>query len=1157
MSKRTDTAGKVARLDEQRAARKGVTRARALLERCREQLREHMAAAMPAIMDQVDDALFTLAEKADTNLLQTTYFEAMRSVRLARSDVESRFAAELETAIEQRMNPGTGTGSSLGLPDLDPRTFTLVDEDDLEETLAVKNIAGKIRNVCHEDLFALDRRVAMLLGSPNLEGDDNPLGPEVLSNAARGAVAAMEASLEIRLLVLKLFDRHLTRAASRFYADINDWLVRQGVLPDVRLQAGARSGSRPRRDGGPGASAARDGEAPREGGDRPGPTAGGGWESDHAMAQGGQASGTRSGPGAGGGSGAAHPAAGAAAGGDPPGGTQPGGPVAGGYAGYGSGTGAGAAPPRDQLLGVLEQVMRVGGGAGEAADAPGAQAFVGSLTELQRAGGAGSGENVLRELRTSAAASGVGQLDGLMIDVVAMMFDYILEDQAIGGAMRALIARLQIPVLKVAILDKSFFARRSHPARSFLNALAEYGTRAGGGEDDPVFARVHALVERVLDEFETEVDVFSGALEELEGIVSQLDEEARDNAWSSARVAEERERLAKARRRAGQEVDERLGAKALPAAVEGFLRTHWRHLLGERLFHEGEEGEGWRAAVVTMDRLIWSVEPKREAAARDRLLAMLPFLLEQLKLGMHEIGLGAEARAPFLRALSQLHIAALKGERAPASPAAPLPASRPEAAAPAPEAAQPEPEAAAPTAHEAAPASEASEATPPAPDPSEVPTVPAGLAAFPEPPQVPGARTARVLGKAVQHANAMVWRTAEEQPQCQGMGATLVAVKLEGERLVCAHAGDSRLYRLRDGALEPITRDHTYRQESLDRGLVDANSAAAIASNLITRAVGGNADIEVEVNIHTARDGDLYLACSDGLSDMIDDAAIAALMTHEPGTSDLDALARALIDAANAAGGRDNVSVGLLRLDASLDGAGDAPDYADRVSVHAATDPGRRRAHNEDCVEADAALGALVLADGMGGHNAGEVASAMTVRLVMEALAAGEPRDEAFDFDAINAEFWDAAAPDQGNEALYEAVAQEVEQIVLSSGDDLDACFDIDGDGESAAGAGAQERDPLLERVLLLAPGTWVEFGGKAGNGVRARLSWVGPQRTRFLFTDRFGQKVSESTPHGLALELRRGRLRVLDSVPLFDRVVSRLSRSLRAPGSDGEEDRA
>jgi serine/threonine protein phosphatase PrpC len=1106
MTLATNGAGNVASLHQKRGEKKRVTRADSLMEHCRGMLREHMDAVLPGIMEQVDDALFDLADRAQSNQLQSTYFEAMRSVRLCRGEILSRFTSELDSAIERKMYPATRAATPARIPDLDPRTFTLVEQDDLEETVAAKNIAGKIRNLCHEELFALDRRLGLVLSAATLEGEDNPLGPEVLCNAARSAVDVIEASVEVRLLVLKLFDRHLTRTAEQVYPEINAWLVKQGVLPNARANLAPRPDSRstsrrlehrsasgrgcepPMREGGNGG--ARHGGDPWAGSGGSG--SGAGWEAYH--------SGAEPGSGNGGGEGADAP---------------------------GSGGSRGA-----QILGILEQVMRVDAtvdaGAGTGDTEPGRDRLIGSLTRLQhdpQVLAAGT-TNVVRGLQASAAAGGVSHVDGLMIDVVAMMFDFILEDPNIGDGMRALIGRLQIPVLKVAILDKSFFARRSHPARSFINTLAEFGVRCGdeAAGREAAFRRVQDLVTKILDEFEVDLDVFSGALDELVSIVAQVDDVAKQGAWGSARVAEERERLTRARRQAEREVETRLEATPADPVVAEFLRTHWRQLLGERLFREGARAESWSAGLQTMDHLLWSVGDKREAAQRERLLAMLPFLLERVKAGMRELCLPEETRSAFLSALADLHIATLRG----ADPR---------------DARGPHPIATAPHGSHAG----------------------SGAAALHDTDSA--ACVATLLRAAVECANELVWETAAERLQCQGMGTTVVAIKLHGRHLVCAHVGDSRLYRMRAGVLAQLSRDHTYRQEVIDKGLASEEEAAELASNLITRAVGGDASVNVDVNVHEVLGGDLFLICSDGLNDMVEDAPIARLM--QAGGDDLSALASSLVAAANAAGGRDNVSVGLLRVDAERPSAraAGAPGSGAPIQVATATDPGRLRSHNEDAVDADAYCGALVLADGMGGHNAGEVASAMTVKVVMEALrdagswvTRGMPpspeeqerssSEAEFDFQTIDAVFWDDQVSAPENAALHAAVAAEVQELALASDADLVECFDIEGGADDLPTPDlAQDatRDPLLDRLLRLASGTWVEFGDTAGKGTRARLSWIAPDRARYLFTNRVGQKVCESTPHGLAVELRLGRMRVLDGVPLFDRAVSRLTRRLRA----------
>jgi protein phosphatase len=142
------------------------------------------------------------------------------------------------------------------------------------------------------------------------------------------------------------------------------------------------------------------------------------------------------------------------------------------------------------------------------------------------------------------------------------------------------------------------------------------------------------------------------------------------------------------------------------------------------------------------------------------------------------------------------------------------------------------------------------------------------------------------------------------------MGTTLVVGVFQGTRLVLGHIGDSRCYRWRSGSLVQITRDHSLLQEQLDAGLITPEQAAVSPNrNLVTRALGVETSVALEVNEHRVEPGDIYLMCSDGLSDMVSDSAIASFFSSD---IPLDSLARSLIEGANACGGRDNISVLLV-----------------------------------------------------------------------------------------------------------------------------------------------------------------------------------------------------------------------------------------------------
>ena len=173
------------------------------------------------------------------------------------------------------------------------------------------------------------------------------------------------------------------------------------------------------------------------------------------------------------------------------------------------------------------------------------------------------------------------------------------------------------------------------------------------------------------------------------------------------------------------------------------------------------------------------------------------------------------------------------------------------------------------------------------------------------------AEVRRAMDICVDNANRAIFNAANSNPQYAGMGTTLVVAVFRENRLLVGHVGDSRAYRLRGGRLQQITRDHSLLQEQIDAGLITPEQAAFSANkNLVTRAVGVEDTVLLETHQHDVLPGDTYLMCSDGLSDMLDDASIGqVLQAHDS----LTASCQALIDAANDAGGKDNISVVLVR----------------------------------------------------------------------------------------------------------------------------------------------------------------------------------------------------------------------------------------------------
>ena len=989
---------------------------RVILDECQKLAVEHLARAFPTMLDKVDDALFDRVNQSENAADHSVYFDTMREMRLKRSDINAEFKKrfiELSEEIVQRVR-GESKDSKGDAGDTPGRELEMLDETALEESLAVTNMVSKIRNVCHEELFPLDRRMALIMGQKEIGEDDNPLGPQVICQAFRDACGIVQTSVEVKLIILKLFDIHVIGETQELYETMNDLLIDKGVLPTVKRDVVKRAGANK------------------------------------------------------GGAGNAAPDA-------PPSAAQS------------------AHDPADSdaatagLMNALQQVMSATAGAPGAVSEAQAKVrhteVLGNLTALQHgdapagAGGmpiidptlVGAGNtNVLRELKAANVTEGMGQIDVVMFDVVSMMFDFILDDDNVPDPMKALIGRLQIPMLKVALIDKSFFSKRSHPARRLLNTLAEAALGWNEGHDDggAYYGRVESYVRKVLEEFEDSTDVFDVVLEELQAFLADQEQVAEETSQDSANALESRERLEQARLRAQETTTKSFHGKPVPDVIQKFFHNRWKELLVFCYFDEGEEGESWRKAVETMDQVIWSLTPISSPEDRKKLVQLLPELLNRVKDGMKQISLPTEERKQFLAALANHHLAAVRAGSGESGAQVPAPA----------------------------------------------PVV--------ELEQDTANTIERVLKEAVQRANAVIHRASEAKPECAGMGTTLVAARFYDNRVTVAHVGDSRLYRFNDGGLEQLTLDHSLMQDLVNKGFYTPEEAKKnVKSNVITRAVGVEASVAPDVQEIDARPGDLFLLCSDGLTDMVEDAAILTRLQEH--ADDLITASESLVELANKNGGRDNISVVLARVVEPFpasDQIGTVSELDKKIEFTGKTDVGRRRSHNEDGIAIDNDAGIAMVADGMGGCNAGEVASAMAVQIIMRAL-----REE-----------MESTATDNQADG-------EDELDWLSGAEDVDL---EDNLSEQNAETVSEE---FLDFVDQLKVGNWLEFTNSDGSKTRGRLAWTSSDSGRFLFTDLAGAKVVDATHHGLALEIQRGKVKIIEGEPLVDRVMTNVTERLKS----------
>jgi protein phosphatase len=174
-------------------------------------------------------------------------------------------------------------------------------------------------------------------------------------------------------------------------------------------------------------------------------------------------------------------------------------------------------------------------------------------------------------------------------------------------------------------------------------------------------------------------------------------------------------------------------------------------------------------------------------------------------------------------------------------------------------------------------------------------------------------RQSIVLRNSIIRANKIIWQTAQSQPQCRGMGTTIAACLFHDDRVSVAHVGDSRVYRFRKNRFEQLTLDHSLMQELVDRGFFSHEEALRSTNrNYVTRALGVEPTVEVEIQEETVKPEDIYLLCSDGLSDMVEDEDIH--LTISTFSANLQTGGEQLIELANENGGRDNISVCMAQV---------------------------------------------------------------------------------------------------------------------------------------------------------------------------------------------------------------------------------------------------
>ena len=695
------------------ARRPGARDTAKILADCRDLATHRFVLSFSSMLDRIGDVLMERANRSVVRDETSLFLSARHALTSERAAVVGEFERRLREHVDERI--AGDAAAKADFSKLDATKLTLIDTAAMDESVLTGNIKRSVENFCHDELVALNRGMSYLLGRPELETEGNPLAPAVVVEAFATALRGLDVEEPVKFAILRELNQSSLGDLNGIYADLNRHLVNLRVVPaSFRAAAPARPTRRkPRKpgDAGPGKTAPSPevdlmslfqqmhggpgappppmpSPAPWPGPAMapPGPTPGRGasgapiiedFNPFWALGGGGPADpGSLAGrPGyampAAPGAGVPPAAAGGAAEtrylGMPPGpGTAPfpaldltagphyvpQGPLPTTPSGYVPGAPVMATPALGEGLARLQ--------AGETGFDLGDGTFV-------RFTGIPQGKrNVLRDLQESPLGQRVNQLESMTIELVAMLFDFIFETRDLPDGIKALLARLQIPVLKAAMLDGAFFAKKSHPARLLVNGLAQAGLgwSAAMGHGDPLYRKIHDIVHGILDGFSDNLTIFEELRAELERFLEEEERAAEANIQASAEEVHEHDRRELAPMVARAQTERRIETYPVPNFLAVFLREHWTATLEQIYLASGDESEAWDQAVATIEDLVWSVQPKRTREDRKHLVALLPSLLKRLTAGFHNIDWPREERDRFMENLIEAHAAAVKPQAA-------------------------------------------------------------------------------------------------------------------------------------------------------------------------------------------------------------------------------------------------------------------------------------------------------------------------------------------------------------------------------------------------------------------------------------------------------------------------------------------------------------
>ncbi len=609
----------------------------AAMHTLRDKARQQLQGFLRDLFDKVDDAMFELADKANNNHDQNIFFDSMREVRIRRRAMETAFFRSIDISFAQLLDHNAYREEQyveekgVSLDDL-----SLVKNDELEEMVATEGMVNKANEQFAEAIQHLTLRIDHLVPIKVYQ-KNNPLGVDVICHAFTSATKSLHIDVKAKLVLFKLFDNMVMSNLGKLYEALNQVLIDANILPSLKQAARAKK-------------SLVSNSADRQGSNASQHSAGA--VSNHSSAE--QSS---------------RPLVNAQT--------------------YDEQT--------NQVLHTLRDLL--GSRGGNQSSSVGEEIATTDLIKIlslaqhqhfepahhnTHASAPVNLRSMLNDLLRNEAEkpAAINQVDDDVINLVSMMFEFILDDRNLAAPMKALIGRLQIPMVKVAIADKSFFSKGGHPARRLLNemAMACLGWQESSDENqrkDSLYNKMEETVRVILTDFETDMDIFNTLLIDFRAF---LEKDKRRAQILEQRTIDAEDGKAKSERARAQ-VDLVLNrictGKELPIAATKLLREAWANVMFITCLKQGVESPEWKDKTLTAQQLVWSVTVAMDKENRQRLLKLVPDLLQKLRTGLESISFSPFETTQLFKQLETIHLARLRGEAAVKS--AEVPASIPSA----------------------------------------------------------------------------------------------------------------------------------------------------------------------------------------------------------------------------------------------------------------------------------------------------------------------------------------------------------------------------------------------------------------------------------------------------------------------------------------------